>query len=738
STVIINIDLFNRGKAVATGVKAVLAPNNCPYIINCSSTQRSYPAIGKYETETNTSAYQFTISSSYSGQPLNFILQVTNQYGKTWNLEFDLCNRPDPLAIQLTDTYFTSDINSIKVFWTPDSQAVGYNIYRCDADANGDEVGNYEKLNTFIFPAAFYNDEGLPELTKYYYKISAVSESGNESTPTQALPAWTSYSLMDAYPISMNITGTIRGSINVEDVFGDGNKEIFTSISQSDHTNGYLIGLKFDGTEWFNLDGNVTNKSGFAELGIDTWCTPAIGELEPNGGYKVLSMTRKVNFNSNKIFCHSALEDPLEPNPLNIANWEHIFSGDQCLRGPMIADVNNDGISECIFYGDYGGVNIRSSSGGLLYSFVRNDHRVTYSALAIADLNGNGNKEIIGCYYQGDTPGLYIWNYDGTNFGNQQPFYSLSGYKFKGSVVVCDLNNNGKKDILTIAINESTNKARVIALEINSNGTYTNIWNSTQTINISDPYPLAIEISVGDLNNDGNLEVVVVGDDGIYIWSNTGSLFNFVPLNFPDMSGRLALLADVDNDHEAEIIITYGKTIDAYKMDGTRVLGFPLQVEEDIEGYPCIADIDNDGQNEIIVGSGSKVYAWKTVGNPDIIEWGCQRANPLNTGEYTPVPCQDIIISENTIETWITDHYICGNITIEPNATLTILDNILHMRKNATITIRPSGKLVVNGGIITNSNDYEMWSGIIVEGTANTAQTYNTHACVDLKNGALI
>jgi hypothetical protein len=80
-TVTINIDLFNNGKAQATNVRAVLMPNHSPYITSCSATPRTYPSIGKYETKTNSSAYQFIVSPSYIvGQPLNFKLQVVNRY----------------------------------------------------------------------------------------------------------------------------------------------------------------------------------------------------------------------------------------------------------------------------------------------------------------------------------------------------------------------------------------------------------------------------------------------------------------------------------------------------------------------------------------------------------------------------------------------------------------------------------------------------------------------------------
>ena len=55
-----------------------------------------------------------------------------------------------------------------------------------------------------------------------------------------------------------------------------------------------------------------------------------------------------------------------------------------------------------------------------------------------------------------------------------------------------------------------------------------------------------------------------------------------------------------------------------------------------IAGNVCVSDIDKDGKNEIIAidNNNSYVYAWKTNGNPNAIEWGSERHDNHNTGEY--------------------------------------------------------------------------------------------------------
>ena len=730
----LNIPLFNKGKAQATGLTAILSSNNPN--INITSNSTTYSDIDKYETETNILPFAYTIQSSLSS--FDFILQVENQFGKIWSFSFDLMNTPPKIQISTID--FTADRTEIHLFWThlANQNISGYNIYRSDADANGNEVGNYRKLNTFTFPAAFYKDLGLAELTKYYYKISAVSQDGNEGPLSDPFLAWTSYGQKDGFPVEMNSSGSIKGSVNVEDMNGDGKKEIFASLKIDDE-NGLLIGLKHDGTELFNLDGNTTTFTGLAKLNAATWCTPAIGDVDNDGVYEVISNTRNEGVGQNYVYCHKMQDNDGDGAP-DLA-WSYPSSNSsRCYRSPLIADLNNDGTMESVFFQEWGGIRIYSSTGQLLYNIATNGG--TYGALAVADLNGNGNKEIIGCYRNSTTSasGIYIWNYNGTNYGNSQPVFSLPSYDLKSSVIVCDLKNDGNKAILSVAIDKNNNRGRVVA--ITPNGQILSGWNNpnnSQTI----PVPTTCyttEIAVGDLNNDGKLEVVVLGQNVVKVWDNMGNVISETYINGLDPGYSTPILADVDNEPDLEIV--FGVTsndgkglIYALKMDGSKALGFPLQTEEPLGGSPCVSDIDNNGTNELIAASGKTIYVWETAGDANKIEWGSERHNCRNTGEYTKPPCLDIIINSNT--TWSTNNSPCKNIIVENGATLTI-KGTLKMADNCIITIKPGAKLIVDGGKITNATPSKMWYGIFVGGNGTLPQTAQNQGTLELKNNAVI
>lgn len=692
-TVTINIDLFNQGKAQATVIKGLLSGNSS-YITSCSATYRYYPAIGKFGTGTNTSVYQFTVSPYYTeGQALDFILQVENEYLKKWSFNFNLLDKPAKINISTID--FIANTTEIELFWTPYTNIGGYNIYRCDADVNGNPVGNYQKINTFPVPAAYFKDFGLNELTKYLYKISSVSITRNESELSDAFLAWTSYPQKGLFPIQMDIQNgfDIRSSINVADINNDNLLEIFTTI-KVDNKNSYIIGLNHYGAELYDIDGNGTTYNGFVHVDGNVESLLAIGDLDVTGNYQVISSTRDASSSpANYFYCHSVNDN----NHDNIPDllWYDEFSN-RTYRGPIISNIDNssDGSMEVIFYGEWDDIVVYKSNGQIMLSI---NIKGSYGAPAVADIDNDGDKEII----IGNSAGICIFHHNGTIYGSGLPFYSLTGYKLGSSIIVCDIDNDSDKEILTSALKlDYPHEGRIVALH--HNGIVVSGWNGNQKIAYPNNWH-SQDISVGDLNNDGNIEVVAIGTNIVKVWSKSGTLISSTDVNNLDPGKLTPILADVDNDAEIEII--FGSTIEAkiyaLNMNGTKVFGFPLQIDEPLQGSPCVADVDNNGKNEIIAGSGNKIYMWRTSGNSQSIEWGSERHDSHNTGVYHEL-CPPVIITSNT--TWTTNKNLCGDIIIN-SGTLTIASTcIVTMSDYTRILVRSGGGLKVDAGKLINTS----------------------------------
>ena len=86
--------------------------------------------------------------------------------------------------------------------------------------------------------------------------------------------------------------------------------------------------------------------------------------------------------------------------------------------------------------------------------------------------------------------------------------------------------------------------------------------------------------------------------------------------------------------------------------------------------------------------------------------------------------------------TWSTPITIGETLVIDSLATLTITDTVAFYSE-ARIIVRPGGKLIVNGGTLTNACDGEMWQGIIVEGQPDQRQMGTKQGSVILTNATI-
>ncbi len=94
----------------------------------------------------------------------------------------------------------------------------------------------------------------------------------------------------------------------------------------------------------------------------------------------------------------------------------------------------------------------------------------------------------------------------------------------------------------------------------------------------------------------------------------------------------------------------------------------------------------------------------------------------------------NITINQNT--TWTGDQYKYSNIIIPDGVTLTV-EGFVHMPYHSKIKVLKGGKLIVDGGTLTNNCQAD-WIGIEVEGDNDLNQFSGNQGEVELKNGARI
>jgi hypothetical protein len=360
--------------------------------------------------------------------------------------------------------------------------------------------------------------------------------------------------------------GAVLASPNLVDLNGDGRLDIVvaTSNGTTRFSGGNVIAFDTDGKVLFSqrtVD-NVHQSGNFA--------TPQAADLDHDGQKEVIETSWDHHIYAWKL------------NGTLLGSW---FAKDTIWSTPVIADLNGDGWLEVAFGYDCDGVSGQDCFNGVTYGrrggyMIVLDHtlknivwrkfyngQVVWSSPAVADLNRDGVLDLIvgtgnmsGVNLNG---GHQVLAFRGTDGAYLPGFPVNVGGKVMGSPAVGDINGDGRLDIAVVA-----DDGRLY--DIDNHG---HIMWSRCTANdlLSCPRGLHGSPVIADVDGNGQQDVVVGGEQHVFVFNGSGNILNTHRLGALDPGANFMLYShNADGTMEKSVpfsaaptvanVIVHGKT----------------------------------------------------------------------------------------------------------------------------------------------------------------------------------
>ena len=284
--------------------------------------------------------------------------------------------------------------------------------------------------------------------------------------------------------------------------------------------------------------------------------------------------------------------------------WQVPFGGTD---SPLsIADIDGDGQAD-LLTGDFAGhLDCYNPRNGVLkWQITVDSNSAIEASPALVDVNNDGHPDIIvnTWSYGGNGDSTAIYAYDGMTHSLIWKNGLPKDVIYHGAAFA-DVDEDGKPELSI-----SCYDANVYLLN-GEDGSLNWKYEAGDSAYVGDP------VTIGDLDNDGHLELVYISGYGeVTALDRFGNLKWTYMLPLYESAFRGAVLADINNDDTLDVIFATTNGV-LYALNGSRgnlIWSMDLRADYDssnfgLEHGPLVADFNNDDTLDIFVVGGHAEY----------------------------------------------------------------------------------------------------------------------------------